>query len=1032
MDAPGAGAAAKDESRQNGSERNGLMTDAAGTDVTGLNQSGSAPESEPENPEASNEEAEFRNRWRRRFAIAAIVITLIAAAIILPPLVNIGRYKHQITALMARSLGRPVHLSSVGLRLLPMPGFVLQDLSVSEDPRFGSEPVLSAGTVVARVNLLALWSGKLEISRISVDEASLNLVRAADGRWNIDSLMLGAQPALTGQAQPGRPVSRSYAHFPYLEATNSWIHLKEGYEKKPYALSGTDLSLWQDEPGQWRFRLRGLPVRTDIPMSSADAGELRAEGSLRSAVTLRDMPLSLQIEWREAQLGQLSRLLLGSDSGWRGDVTADIEVHGTAENAQTRARLRVVGIRREEFTPQTTLNFDANCTLRYQHSAHAVHDLACDTDSGGGQIHLRADLPGTAGAPHGTVEVHDVPLQGGLDLLRSIRSGFAPGLSIGGKINGSLTYAQPEPSMPAPALHATKLAQQAKEIQAPPSSLRGELVVEGAKIEGDALKEPLTFPRITWVPATPVSAAPAQKHTASAKVAGSEQAGLAMTTRFVIPIGTEKAVASRPAPQPAEPSSPAAETSPDKQRTKSAVSPIAQPPARPEAQALTVQLIFGQNGYQAEMDGAGNITRLRELAYALGTPHLDVADTLSGSVDQLALHAAGPWLPSSDIGVETAPSPAPVPVPGEASQPAQPVSGKSAASAAPLPPIAPFPVKDSLSGTVVMRRAIWSPAFLVSPVTLSQVSFGLSSANLTFASDFNFGSAKEPIREAEPKAAKPQNPEPKSEASAKTGNAPVAETQNITGSRAIRGSVIISSPIVCPVGKCQPQMQLHFVTLNAADLQSDLLNTPQPQGFLAPLIDRMRSSAPAKLPDFDAEIHVDSLTLGTLAFPFSAKLHPQQGNFILDNWTATLFGGSVEGTGEVSLTDGKPTYSLDGSFKQANGSSLAAFTGLHASGGAISGSGQIQLTGLTVKDLAASVKGKLHFDWQGGSLQVPGQPAVSRFDDWSGDTSLSAGKAELDANTLSHGKQSVTVSGSLPFGEPAKLAFAPPAKAEQK
>ena len=109
-----------------------------------------------------------RSRSRLWMALAAIAIVVIV--LVVPPLVSIGRYKSQITSLMSRSLGRPVRLSSVEVRLLPWPGFVLTDLSVAEDPAYGAEPVLHASTVAASIRLLALWRGRLEIGNISVDE----------------------------------------------------------------------------------------------------------------------------------------------------------------------------------------------------------------------------------------------------------------------------------------------------------------------------------------------------------------------------------------------------------------------------------------------------------------------------------------------------------------------------------------------------------------------------------------------------------------------------------------------------------------------------------------------------------------------------------------------------------------------------------------------------------------------------------------------------------------------------------------------
>ncbi len=64
--------------------------------------------------------------------------------IVIPPLVSINRYKSRIAQAMSNSLGRPVRLSAVELRLLPRPEFVITDLTVDEDPSYGAEPVLHA------------------------------------------------------------------------------------------------------------------------------------------------------------------------------------------------------------------------------------------------------------------------------------------------------------------------------------------------------------------------------------------------------------------------------------------------------------------------------------------------------------------------------------------------------------------------------------------------------------------------------------------------------------------------------------------------------------------------------------------------------------------------------------------------------------------------------------------------------------------------------------------------------------------------
>src|SRR5580692_4887851 len=129
---------------------------------------------------------ERRKRTRNRLVLALVLVLLLLAALLAPPWISIGRYKARITQLMSTALGRPVRLSSVELRLLPRPGFVITDLTVEEDPAYGAEPVLHANTVVASIRLLSLWRGRLEVSRLSVDDASLNLVRDSAGRWTLD------------------------------------------------------------------------------------------------------------------------------------------------------------------------------------------------------------------------------------------------------------------------------------------------------------------------------------------------------------------------------------------------------------------------------------------------------------------------------------------------------------------------------------------------------------------------------------------------------------------------------------------------------------------------------------------------------------------------------------------------------------------------------------------------------------------------------------------------------------------------------
>jgi hypothetical protein len=554
-----------------------------------------------------SEEAQPGERKRRRLWLGLAALAVLLAILIVPPFLSVSRYKSRITQLISASLGRPVRLSSVEVRLLPTPAFLLSDLTVEEDPAYGAEPVLHASTVTASIRLLSLWRGRLELDTISVDEASLNLVRSAPGHWNLDSLLRTATAQAPSEAgkpdNPGKPI-----RLPYLKATNSRINIKDGTEKLPFSLLNTDLSLWQQSPGDWRIRLRGQPVRTDLSLEQGDTGTVRLEANLRQAAELRQMPLHIDLEWRQAQLGQLTRLLLGSDAGWRGDLTGELHLDGTPEAAQVKTRLRATRVHRAEFAPAAPMDFDANCSLLAHFTVRTIDNLLCDSPLGYGHIRLTGNLPSDGGPPSYSVELDRISVAVGLDALRTVRSDLAPGLEVTGSASGKISYAsgsaQSEKQVSVGHLRTTRTH---AEEQGP---LSGSLTVQGLQLSGNGLSQPIRVPKLVLAPANQTS-----------------DAGQALTATVAIPAGA--------------------------------------------AAPLTVSTRLMLSGYQLTVRGQASISRARDLVQVAGIRNAtapDALDSLAGDPVMVDLAASGPWmLPAQTLPVQTLPlgglSPSDAPLP---------------------------------------------------------------------------------------------------------------------------------------------------------------------------------------------------------------------------------------------------------------------------------------------------------------------------------------------------------------------------------
>lgn len=526
-------------------------------------------------------EGERGRRRRKRLALGAVLIAVVLALLLAPPYVSIRGYKNRITQLVATSLGRPVRLSSVELRLLPRPGFVVTDLTVQEDPAYGAEPILHANTVVASIRLLSLWRGRLQLSSISVDEASLNLVRNGEGRWNFD-------PFFRAAATRNLPQGEAPPPLPYLEATNSRINLKKGIEKLPYSLVNADLSFWQENPGDWRFRLRGQPARTDVSLDLADTGIVRLEGRLRRASDLSQMPIHLDLDWREAQLGQLSRLVLGSDRGWRGNLTGQMQLDGTTQTAQVKTRLTATGVHRAEFAPTEPLDFDANCNFEYHYFDRAVEKLSCESPLGDGHIMLTGEMPADHPARF-SVEAQRVPVSAGLDVLRTLRSGFNSDLEAGGTVSGQIAYDPGAANADRPQSVTTRV-QPAKKRTAKPAPvepigpLSGGLTIEGLRLSGGGLSQPILVSK-------PVALQPA---------AGQPEV---LAANIAVPAGG--------------------------------------------ASPLTIAVQVSAAGYQATARGPASLARIRELARVAGVADVSALEGLAGDPATLDLSAQAAWLPAA-------------------------------------------------------------------------------------------------------------------------------------------------------------------------------------------------------------------------------------------------------------------------------------------------------------------------------------------------------------------------------------------------
>ncbi len=304
----------------------------------------------------------------------AVFLILLLAALV-PPWINVSRYRVRVVESISRALGRSVSASGISMRLLPRPGLVLSGFVVADNPEYGAESMLRADEVAAYIRLTSLWRGRLEIGTLAIDNPSLNLVRRADGHWNVEELIQRTSQVSSAPTTARRPEVRP--RFPYIEATGGRINFKLGRVKKAFSFTDADFALWRESETEWGVRLLAKPMRTDLALS--DTGMLRVEGRFQRADQLRDMPVVLKVDFTKGQLGQITKLIYGRDRGWRGGTSASANLTGTPAALSVVLDANIDDFRRYDIALGQPLRIHAHCTGTFSAGDASMNDVLCES-----------------------------------------------------------------------------------------------------------------------------------------------------------------------------------------------------------------------------------------------------------------------------------------------------------------------------------------------------------------------------------------------------------------------------------------------------------------------------------------------------------------------------------------------------------------------------------------------------------------------------------------------------------------------------
>jgi uncharacterized protein involved in outer membrane biogenesis len=119
--------------------------------------------------------------------LMSCITIIIALALFLPYLMDVNAYRSEIIDILQKSLHRQVSFRTGSFAWHFGPSFVFKDFEVKDTD--GATNLLSAKQITVQLAFMPLLEKRVELKNIGLSEASLSLVRNADGKLNINDLL---------------------------------------------------------------------------------------------------------------------------------------------------------------------------------------------------------------------------------------------------------------------------------------------------------------------------------------------------------------------------------------------------------------------------------------------------------------------------------------------------------------------------------------------------------------------------------------------------------------------------------------------------------------------------------------------------------------------------------------------------------------------------------------------------------------------------------------------------------------------------
>ncbi len=263
-------------------------------------------------------------------SIGGLLLLLLLAALILPSVLNVDRYRNLLANRAGKALGREVTLGALRVSLWHGLGVEAKGITIAPATGFGPQPFLTADALRIQIHVLPLFRGQVQVSSAALERPRIHLTRTPDGRWSVDDLFKGRPAPVAGKLapegpRPSRPAMVAGLLLSRVTVRNGEVTLLDQTQTADIPITLTDVVLRIEQPALAEPLSVWLRGQISTPGSgSIEAAAKVAPGDAQGpmvdgTVTFRDVEAS---PWQKALVGPVSGVRVS------GPLSGDLTLRG--------------------------------------------------------------------------------------------------------------------------------------------------------------------------------------------------------------------------------------------------------------------------------------------------------------------------------------------------------------------------------------------------------------------------------------------------------------------------------------------------------------------------------------------------------------------------------------------------------------------------------------------------------------------------------------------------------------------------------